>query len=118
MTKPSKAELIGLIGVVLVTIAMLFWALFGSPPYAYFRVMKWVVAGTCCYSTWVCWTLNRALAPLGVVLVTVAAIHIFGKMRRNEWGLFNWIGIVALVLVIIVACIVLNRRQSEQLIRD
>lgn len=115
---PSKQELIGTVGVAILAIAMLLWALFGSPhywslfpspPYAFYGVMKWVVAGSCCYSAWGCWKLNRALAPMCLILLSVAGIHLLGKMRKAEWPLFNWVGVAGLGLVVFIMVVALKR---------
>ncbi len=105
----QKSEAVGAVGVAVVAIAMLLWAALGSPPYAFYGVMKWVVAGSCCYSAWGCWKLNRALAPVSVILLSVAAIHLLGKMRKAEWPLFNWVGVAGLVLVVAIMTVALKR---------
>ncbi len=92
------ADSMGAMGVALVAIGMLLWALYGHPPYAFYGVMKWVVAGSCAFVGWALWRRSRALAPLCLVLFTVGGIHLFGKMRREEWGMFNWAAIGALAI--------------------
>lgn len=91
-------ESMGAIGVAVVAMCMLLWAIFGSPPYAYFGVLKWVVGVACLFEASAAWNLNRVLAPIGLVLLTVGAIHVFGKMRREEWVFFNWAAVAGLAV--------------------
>lgn len=86
----------------LVVTGMLLWAIYGHPPYAFYSVMKWAVAGSLVFHCRELWRRSRELAPLCLVLATIAGIHIFGKMRREEWTLFNWSAIAALGLAALV----------------
>jgi hypothetical protein len=86
----------GGIGVVLVACAFLLWALFGSPPYAFFGMLKLVVACASVYLAILLWKRSPAFAPLCLLLCALGGIHLFGKMRREDWKTFNWAGVGAL----------------------
>ena len=86
----------GAIGVAVVACVCLLWALFGSPPYAFFGIMKWVVACSSVYLAVLLWRRSPAFAPLCLILFAVAGVHLLGKMRRDDWKTFNWAGVAAL----------------------
>lgn len=96
MIRANLSERFGGAGVSAVAIAMLSWALFGKPPYAFFGVLKWAVAGASVYLSWVGYRASKAFAPAVLVLLSVGGIHLFGKMRREDWANFNWAAIAAL----------------------
>ncbi len=61
--------------------------------------MKWAIAIGGAYGAWTLYEANKALAPVSLILVVVAGIHLFAKMRRADWVLFNWVGIAAFGLM-------------------
>jgi glucose uptake protein GlcU len=110
---PSKPVAFGALGMSAIASAMLLWAIFGSPPYAYFGILKLAVAGTCAYLAYVGFNASRAFAPLTLALICVGGIHLFGKMHRQDWMLFNWIGIVSLIISATVLAIMAWRKGKD-----
>ena len=96
-------------GIALIAAASLLWPLFGNPPYGYYGLMKWVVAGGSAYSAWMVYQVSRSWAPLSFLLVASGGIELLGKMRRYEWVPFNW----ASVVLLLVAAVVLFRASME-----
>ncbi len=92
----TKSVRISGIGIAVVACAFLVWALFGSPPYAFFGILKWVVTSASVYLAMLLWKRSPAYAPLCLLLCAVAAVHLLGKMRREDWKTFNWAGVGAL----------------------
>jgi hypothetical protein len=92
----TKAVRRGAMGAAMVACICLLWALFGSPPYAFFGIMKWVVAASSAYLAVLLWRRSPAFAPLCLILFAVASVHVLGKMRRDDWKTFNWAGVSAL----------------------
>jgi len=92
----TKSVRAGAIGISTIACACLFWALFGSPPYAFFGVLKWVVASSSVYIAVLLWKRSPAFAPMCLILFAMAGVHLLGKMRRDDWKTFNWAGVLAL----------------------
>lgn len=109
VSRKVAPESLGALGVAVVCSVLLLWALMGTPPYAFFTALKWAVAISNVYVVWVLFKQSRALAPICLVLLTLALIHMFGRMRREEWAFFNWSEIAALA----VAALVLLVRREE-----
>lgn len=93
------AETVGAAGMSAVCAVMLSWAVWGSPPYAFFGVMKWAVAATCAYWAVLLWLRSRALAPVCLMLLVGGGLHGFGEMRKEEWGPVNLVSGVTLLLI-------------------
>lgn len=112
-TREPTPESIGAVGVAAVAICMLLWAIFGSPPYAFFGVLKWVVAAACLIEARSAWNLHRATAPLGLVLLATGAVHVLGKMRREEWVFFNWAAVAALAVAALLILLLPRRAEID-----
>lgn len=104
----------GGVGVPAVAIAMLGWAMFGKPPYSFFGILKWAVTGASVYLSWVGYRASKAFAPAVLVLLSVAGIHVFGKMRREDWASSNWAAIAALGVAAVVVALFSRRTDGGQ----
>lgn len=60
--------------------------------------MKWAIAIGSGYCSWALYESKRAYAPVALVLVLLGGIHFFARMRKADWELFNWSGVVAFTL--------------------
>lgn len=91
-----------------IAVAMLLWALFGSPPYAFFLALKWLVAGSCWSAAYCLSQLSKLYIPLVVLLTLAGGIELLGKMQRNQWVPVNWatIGLLLIGVAILVIALV------------
>jgi glucose uptake protein GlcU len=96
-----------------VAIAMLCWAIFGSPPYAFFTVLKLVVAGSTAYMSYVGFSASKSFLPIAIILVGVGGIHLFSQMHRKEWATFNWAGIISLSIGCVVILIMSRCHRTD-----
>lgn len=108
MPDNNRQHLIGSLGVSVVCIILLCVALFGSPPYAFYGAMKWAVAAGAVYGAWTLFQASKTLAPVSLILAVVAGIHFFAKMRREDWVVFNWAGVIAFALAVILLALQLK----------
>ncbi len=81
----------------LASVALLY-AIFGRPPYAYFSFMKGLVAASSVFLALVLWRLNRATAPLVLVLIGLAGVETMAKTRRDDWVPWNWAMVATLLI--------------------
>jgi hypothetical protein len=95
MTKDLK---IGICGVALVAVALLAYALFGRPPYAFFSLLKYTVGISAGLGAWALWSESKRYLPISLCLVLLGAIHLFGRMRRSEWEKFDWSAAIGLIV--------------------
>lgn len=95
----TSPEMLGAVGMSAVCAGMLAWAVWGSPPYAFFGIMKWAVAATCAYWALLLWQRSRALAPVSLLLLVAGGLHAFGEMRKEEWEPVNLATGVLLIAV-------------------
>lgn len=93
---PSRAETYAGIGTALLAIVLLFVAIYGSPPYAFFTLLRWVVVGAKLYLAYLCLRSTKAWFLPALPLVALAGIQMFASMRREDWVFFNWGSIAAL----------------------
>jgi len=98
-SETKQPYLYGAIGVALLCASMILWPLLGNPPYAYYALMKFCVAAGCAYLIAILWRLSPLFAPLMLMAGGVAAVEVFGKMRRAQWVPINWAQIAALVVI-------------------
>jgi hypothetical protein len=109
MTRDWK---IGVCGLALLSLAMLAYALFGRPPYAFFSLLKCTVAVSGGLGAWALWLESKRYVPISFCLVLVGGIHVFGRMRRTEWVKFDWCAGIGLMLAAGVLLFSLRRRPS------
>src|SRR5437899_7908695 len=91
---------IGICGLTLVALAMLAIALFGSPPYAFFSLLKLAVAASAGLGSWALYTESKRYLSISICLLLIGGLHLFGSMRKSQWVAFNW-GAVAGLLVLL-----------------
>jgi hypothetical protein len=114
MTKSSDTDKAsGVVGVAVVCALMLLWPLLGHPPYAYYSFMKLAVAGGSVYLAYTIWELNVRFAPLCLLLLVSGGIHLFAKMRKNEWVPFNWGAVILFACAATLIVLFLRRPNQE-----
>ena len=110
MTRDWK---IGICGVAFVALAVLAYALFGRPPYAFFSLLKFTVATSAGLGAWALYLESKRYLPVSLCLVLIGGIHLFGKMQRSQWALFNWGAVAGLLLLVVILLVDLLRRRSD-----
>lgn len=93
-------------------LVFLAYALFGRPPYAFFSLLKWAVAISSGLGAWALFTENRRYLPISLCLLLLGGIHLFGRMRRSEWALFNWSAVGCLVVLLAILLVHLRRSKG------
>jgi hypothetical protein len=93
---------IGICGTCCLALAFLAYALFGRPPYAFFPLLKLVVAASAGLSAWGLYMENRRYIPISLCLLLVGGVHLFGRMRRSEWSYYNWSAVGCLLVVVLI----------------
>lgn len=107
---------IGICGVCAVTLALLAYALFGRPPYAFFSLLKYAVAASAGLGAWALYTESKRYLPVSICLLLIGGVHLFGRMRRSEWFFFNWSAVgILLVLLVALLITVLDHRATARL---
>ncbi len=109
MTRDWK---IGICGVTFVALALLAYALFGRPPYAFFSLLKFTVAISAGLGAWALHAESKRYLPISLCLVLIGGIHLLGKMQRSQWVLFNWGAVVCLLVLVVILLIDLRRSKS------
>src|SRR5260370_381328 len=103
MTRDWK---IGICGVCFVALVLLSYALFGRPPHAFFSILRYTVAACALVGAWGLYIESKRYLPISLCLLLVGGVHLFGRMRRSEWVLFNWAavaGVMALLLIFLLS---------------
>ena len=103
---------VGICGVALVALALLAYALFGRPPYAFFSLLKYTVALSAGLGAWALWLESKRCLPISVCLVLLGGIHLFGRMRRSEWTKFDWGAVIGLIVMVGILLVSLRRKPS------
>lgn len=110
MTRDWK---IGVCGVSLVALGLLVYALFGRPPYVFFSLLKVAVAVSAGLGAWALFTLSKRYLPISLCLLLLGGIHLFGRMRKSEWVMFNWSAVASLFVLVIILLIDLLRHRTS-----
>lgn len=105
----TRAEAIGAAGVGLLQAMMFAWAVFGSPPYAFYGVLKWSSLLAAVYVGWALFQRSRALAPASFVLLSLGLLHVTANMRKDEWPPYNAAGGFGFAIAFVILAI---RRSS------
>jgi hypothetical protein len=105
----SRDWTIGIVGVGVLAEFLLVYALFGNPPYVMYFALKLVVAGATGAGAWALFALSRRYLPISCGLLLIGGIHLLGRMRRSEWVVFNWAGVVSVMVVLVILAINLRR---------
>jgi hypothetical protein len=77
---------IGIIGVSVLTIAMLAYVLFGAPAYSFYSMLKWTVGIASVLGAWALYTESKRYLPISVCLALVGGVHVFARMRKSQWA--------------------------------
>lgn len=80
---------------------MLLWAMFGDPPYPFFGVMRWSIAGVTLAAAIVTFLASQRFLPVCLLLLAIGGIHAFGKMEREDWPIYNFVAFALLAIVAI-----------------
>lgn len=96
-----------LLGLCLASIGMLLIALFTKPPYPFFAYLKWTVGLTCMLSAW--HLLVSRLWMIGVAVAASGMVQMFGRFRRADWIIPNWLTIILLLVVAMVLILSLSK---------
>ena len=100
---------IGIIGVALLAELLLTDALFGRPPYVFYSLLKWTVAASTALGASALWLQSRRYLSISVFLLLTGGVHLFGRMRRSEWVMFNWSAAAGLLVMVVILGISLRR---------
>jgi hypothetical protein len=103
----------GIIGVAVLAEVLLAYALLGKPPYAFYSVLKCTVAAAAGLGAWALYARSKRYLPISVCLVLIGGVHLFGRMKRSEWIMFNWAGAAGLIVMVVVLMIDLRRNRSS-----
>lgn len=114
MTKAERDSAFGAAGVCAVCALMSLWPLLGHPPYGFFSVMKLSLAGGSAFAAFTLWNLSPKFAPVCFLLVATGAVHLFGKMRRQEWVPFNWTAFAVFTLAAGIILYYLSRKEPHK----
>ena len=111
MTRDWK---IGICGVCVIALGSLAYALFGRPPYAFFSLLKLVVATATLAGAWALYSESKRYLPVSLYLFLLGGLHLFGKMRRSEWVKFDWGAVAGIGLLLLLLLFRLERVAKEQ----
>jgi hypothetical protein len=109
----SRDWTIGVIGVAIVALALLAYALFGRPPYVFFSALRLAVAAATGLGAWALYSRSKRYLPVSACLLLIGGIHLFSRMRRSEWVTFNWCGVAGLIVLVVILTIDLLRSRSS-----
>ncbi len=115
MRETSQSESIGsaAIGCTMFTDTLLLWAIFGSPPYAFFGFLRIALGVTAFLVAYLGFKSTKLFAPLSLALVSISYVHFTAKLQRVQWVPFNWAAIGILTVSSIVLYIVERRKASD-----
>ena len=94
MTNARRNAFLGVASAALVSAIMLTWAAAGDPPYALYSWLKVAVAGTAAFVTFTIWRFAPWLMAVGILVAGFGALILFGKMHREQWIPFDWVGVI------------------------
>ncbi|MEI6513271.1 MAG: hypothetical protein WCO51_08365, partial [bacterium] len=60
----ARDWLLGILGLAFLAVVMLLYAIYGRPPYAYFQLLRYVVAGTSGLGAWALFRISRIFIPI------------------------------------------------------
>lgn len=97
--QPSRDWLIGIAWATVVVDAMLLYALFGRPAYAFYGLLRWAIAIVAGLGCWVLLALSKRTLPIALCLGLVGLVHLFGKMRRHDWLLYDRAALILMIVL-------------------
>ena len=109
MTRDWK---IGLCGVCALALALLAFALFGRPPYFIFSMLRWTVATATGLGAWALYRDSKRYLQASLWLALVGGIHLFGRMRRSQWVVFDWMAALTLFALLVILLVSLRGSRS------
>lgn len=98
-SQPSRDWLIGIAWATVVVDALLLYALFGRPAYAFYGLLKWSVAVVAGLGCWALLSLSKRTLPIALCLGLIGLVHLFGKMHRHEWLLYDWAALILMIVL-------------------
>ncbi|MEI6513925.1 MAG: hypothetical protein WCO51_11730 [bacterium] len=105
----ARDWLLGILGLAFLSVVMLLYAIYGRPPYAYFQLLRYVVAGASGLGAWALFKISRIFIPLSCLLVGMGIVFVTTSMRRNQWLVFDWSAFAMFALLIVILLINLIR---------
>jgi hypothetical protein len=108
-----EAFTLAAIGCAVFTVTLLLWAIYGTPPYAFFGFLRCALGVTAVLLAFLGFKSTKLFAPLSLALVSIAYVHFTAKMQRVQWVPFNWAAIGILTVSSIVLYIVERRKASD-----
>lgn len=100
------------IGCTMFTDTLLLWAIFGTPPYAFFGFLRIALGVTAVLVAYLGFKSTKLFAPLSLALISISYVHFTAKLQRVQWVPFNWAAIGILTVSSIVFYNVERRRES------
>lgn len=115
--KVDRQTTIGIFASVVIGSIFLIYALYGDPPYAFFGLMRWFIAGTNAALAWLLLSQSKAVAPIALILVGSAGLFLIGAMAREDWTIFNWGQICLFALASLTQFILTTQKKKIQVMR-
>ena len=103
----------GILGVSVLAIGMLAYALYGRPAYAFYSMLRLTVVIAAASGAWALFRISKYFLPLSVCLVLVGGLHLFGRMRKSQWIIYNEGAAALLLAVVVILGIDLLRRKES-----
>ena len=92
---------------------MLFYAVLGNPPYAFFSLLRVAVAVSTGLGAWALYVASKRYLPISFGLLLIGGIHLFGTMRRAQWSSFNWVAVVGLIVLTVILVLGILKKQIK-----
>jgi hypothetical protein len=100
---PMYQRLQATIGISLLAIGMLALAMWGHPPYWFFFLLKTCVVLGALFAAHTLWKAAPGTAPVGLLLIGIAAVNALARMRRSQWFTFDLLAAVLFAVVAVLA---------------
>ncbi|MEQ1821213.1 MAG: hypothetical protein ABL949_01760 [Fimbriimonadaceae bacterium] len=89
---------VGIVWSLLIVVGMTLWGLLGSPPLAYYSILKWSIVAVAPCVVYVGILKWKAILPLWILTVGVGVTYGVANFPRRDWETVNWITIVLFTL--------------------
>lgn len=114
MKADTRQNIVIAFGFSIASTVCLLWALLGEPPYAFYSILKMVVAATCGVIAYYGFAVTKWFTPIAIGLVGLGYIHLFEKMRREQWMPFNWAAVIVIWIGFLLLWGVVKKKQVKQ----